>query len=366
MPRHLAGHLCCPHVLGCAEGRRAGLHIHVTGKRSVDHRQPRRDHLQQRDTRERFGRLLHDRARQRHRCHGARQRERRDDGRLTLARKPHSAVEHWRIVFQRRTRIDVRVHPWLGGELLMGQPARDPHHLHDVFDALFAQRIGVDDFVRERQFVVEAVEMPDRSVDIDGLDRITARHMDAVEVLRQLDQVLKCRARADLAANVQIGIVRRRGHVDEQHVLAANSDRLLGVARRDRELGGGLLHLFHHEGTIHPYPDVTFLHDAACAFQDFARLVMQEVDADLFQDAHGTIVHSLDTLGAERLSRPVRVGGDAPRHLIDGVPAHPLAAPRTSSAAPAARRAASFDGFAHVGLLVGFVAARHSYWLRAL
>jgi len=74
----------------------------------------------------------------------------------------------------------------------MRQPGCNPRHLHHVFDALRAQRIGMHDLVGQRQLFIEAIQMPDRGVDVDGFHRIAARDMDAVEVLRQLDEFPEC------------------------------------------------------------------------------------------------------------------------------------------------------------------------------
>ncbi len=65
-------------ILRCTERRSAGLHVHVGGKATVHHRRARIDQLQKRDAGQRFGVLLHQRAGDGDRRHGAGQGERRD------------------------------------------------------------------------------------------------------------------------------------------------------------------------------------------------------------------------------------------------------------------------------------------------
>ena len=48
-------------------------------------------------------------------------------------------------------------------------------------DALLAQRIGVERLVGQHRHVAQRIEMADRGVEIDRLDRIARDEVDAVE-----------------------------------------------------------------------------------------------------------------------------------------------------------------------------------------
>jgi len=75
----------------------------------------------------------------------------------------------------------------------------------------------VHNLVGQRQLVVDAVEVADRSVDVDRLDRIAAGEMDAVEILRELHQIAKALAIPWPPAAVEVHGVRWARDVDEEH-----------------------------------------------------------------------------------------------------------------------------------------------------
>ena len=116
------------------------------------------------------------------------------------------------------------------------QARGDAGHLDHVLDALGAEAVGVHHLVGQRQLLVEAVEVADRGVDVDRLDRVAAGEVDAVEVLRQPDEVAEVLDVADAAAAVEVHGVRRRGDVAEEHVPAADGHPARGVARGHVEL----------------------------------------------------------------------------------------------------------------------------------
>ena len=67
-----------------------------------------------------------------------------------------------------------------GLEFLGRQTAGNPCHLHHILDSLRSQRIGVDDLVGQGQHIVMRIEMTDRCMDIDRLDRISGIETNAV------------------------------------------------------------------------------------------------------------------------------------------------------------------------------------------
>ena len=292
-------------------------------------------YCKQRNRRQPFGQAKRHRPRHRHRRHRARQRERRHHHRLPPPRQPHRPVQHRIVMLQRADRVDVGVHARLRAELVLAQPAGDAGHLHHVLDPLGPQRIGVHDLVGQCQLLVQAIEVPDRGVDVDRLDWVAPCHMDAVEILRQLHEFLERLEVARPLAALQIPGIRRGRDVDEDHVLAAQRDLARGVAGRDRELlGDGLEHL-HHEGLVHP--DVRALDLAACLLQDRHRFGVQELDPDLRQDPHRPAMDRHDSVHVQRLGRTVGIDGNAPGHLVDrgGSGAALVARPAPGAAAAA-------------------------------
>ena len=113
-----------------------------------------------------------------------------------------------------------------------------------------------------------AVEVADRGVDVDRLDRVAAGEVDAVEVLRELHEVAEAFAVAGPPAAVEVHGVRRAGHIDEEHRVAADRHPALGVARRDVELPRRLLDLLHHKGAIHAHALRIHVDVAAGVLQD--------------------------------------------------------------------------------------------------
>ena len=272
--------------------------------------------------------------------HGPGEGERGDHGGLAAAREPHRAVEHRPVVLERGGRVDVGVHPRLGLEFLVRETARDPGHLHHVVDPLRAQRIGVHHLVGEVQLVVEAVEVAHRGVNIQRLHRVAAGEVDAVEVLGELEEVPVALAVADAPAAVEVRAVGRARHVAEDDVPPADGDPPLRVAGGDGELGRRELHLLHHELAVHAHVGAVRARLAPGGGENRASLLVQELDADLFQDPHRAVVHGVDLLFGERLGGGIRVDGDLPGKLRDRgprtaavrtVPSHPPAPPPRGS-----------------------------------
>ena len=92
-------------------------------------------------------------------------------------------------MLERRSRVDVGVHLRRGLEFLTRMPARNADHLHHVFDTFLAQTIRVHRLIGQGQLVIEHIKVAHRGVDILRLHRIAAGKVDAVEILRQLQQV---------------------------------------------------------------------------------------------------------------------------------------------------------------------------------
>src|SRR5690242_2172315 len=93
----------------------------------------------------------------------------------------------------------------------------------------------MDRLVRERQQVVDRMQMADRRMDVDRLDRVAAEEMDRVEHLAEADEGLVVRPVADPSAVVEIGDVRSAGDGPERGPVAAHLEVAGGVPRMEDE-----------------------------------------------------------------------------------------------------------------------------------
>src|SRR3546814_8779895 len=98
----------------------------------------------------------------------------------------------------------------LARHLFAADAAGDPHHLDAVLDALAPQRVGVQRLVGHGQDVAQRLQVADRGVDVDRLDRVAAEHVDGVELVAEPDQVLEVPAVADAPAAGEVGDVDRK------------------------------------------------------------------------------------------------------------------------------------------------------------
>jgi hypothetical protein len=222
------------------------------------------------------------------------------------------------VVFQRRRRVDVREHPGARLELLPVEPAGDTHHLHGILDAFLAQGVGLERLVGQRQQIEYRVKMANGRVDIDGFHGIAAVHVDAIETLGELQQVLKVLPVAAAPAVVQVRNIGRAGNLTERRMTVSDDNPAFRIARRDAECRRRPGHLLHDERPVHPHIGRAGRHLAAGILENLPGFVVQKFDADLLQNPHGGIVHALDTLGIQRFRRWFDITQLAPGELVDG------------------------------------------------
>ena len=188
--------------------------------------------------------------------------------------------------------------------------------------------------VGQRQLFIKAIEMPDRSVDIDGFHRIAAGEMDAVEILRQLDEVPVGFEITGAFAPFKVPGIGRRRDIAEQDMPAPHGNCAVGVAGGDGEFGRGAGHHLGHE--IGVEADGLAFDDAARTLEMPDRVLVQELDPDLGKDAQGGVVQILNPVRRQRFDGGIGVDGNAPGRLFDrGVPGTvgmALAAPRAAAA----------------------------------
>ena len=190
--------------------------------------------------------------------------------------------------------------------------------------------------------VVETVEMAYRGVQVHRLHRIPARHVDAVEILGELQESRdsspgRRRAVRGRGRSSSGGLDTLRNTMWRPPMVTARS----GLRGRDGELRGREPHLLHHELPIHAHVGAAGARLAAGRLEDRSRLLVQELDPDLLEHPHRAVVHRPHLLGGERL------GGDV---VVDGGISHGsclTAGPR------AAAVGASSPGSAHAPALGG-------------
>ena len=83
---------------------------------------------------------------------------------------------------------------------------------------------------------MDGVEMADRRMDIDRLDRIAAHEVDDVERLAQPDEIVEVLLVADPPAAIEVGDVGWRRDRPERHPVAADAQVVGGVPGVEREL----------------------------------------------------------------------------------------------------------------------------------
>src|SRR3546814_4223903 len=76
------------------------------------------------------------------------------------------------------------------------------------------------------QDVAQRLQVADRGVDVDRLDRVAAEHVDGVELVAEPDQVLEVPAVADAPAAGEVGDVRGAGDLADHNLVDRKSTRL--------------------------------------------------------------------------------------------------------------------------------------------
>ena len=140
-------------------------------------------------------------------------------------------VEHRRVEPERRRRVDDGEDRRLAVEGRLVDAAGDPGHLERVEVPLPAEAVGVERLVGEGHHVVDRVEVADRRVDVDRLDRVAGEEVDRVEHLEEPDEVLVVGPVADPPAAVEVGDVRRAATVPKAVQSPPIGGRARGSAR---------------------------------------------------------------------------------------------------------------------------------------
>src|ERR1700741_2828545 len=114
--------------------------------------------------------------------------------------------------------------------------------------------------------------MPDRSVDIERVDRAIAHGMDAIEELAEFQKVAVVLQRPRPAAAIQVGAIRRAAYRPQSDPSPTPPDVAAGIARIYREFRGrGGQRVLDD---IAADPHALAIHAGTGASQDLARFGM--------------------------------------------------------------------------------------------
>ena len=150
-------------------------------------------------------------------------------------------------------------------------------------------------FIGDGELVIKNVQMANRRMDVYGFDRVSPSEMDAIEILGQPQQILAHgTGTGHFSANRHIPVIGRRRHVAKQQMFSTNGDLSVRVPGGDRELGRCLADPLHNKVTAHAH--IFTVNRAARFAQDIQSFVIKELNPDLFQNAHGTIVDRVNAL----------------------------------------------------------------------
>jgi hypothetical protein len=336
------------HVLRCPEGGRARLHVDVGGEAAIDDRRARAYHLGQDDGGQGLRVLLGQGTGQGHRSHGATQRERGDAHDLVTRREGHDALEHRRVQTQRRARVDDGEDRWLEVDGRLVDAARDADHLQDIDVALAAEAVAVDGLVHEGQGVERGVQVAHAVVDVHRLHGVAGQEVDRRQRLAQAQQVLVVLAVADAPTTVQVGDVGRATHGPECHPVATDGQMMGRVPGVQRELARGGGDQLGDHLRIEAHALIVRRRLGAGRLERIARIDVEEVHADLSQDAQRGGVDGFEFVGRDDVGRAVAQARLRPRALGRS----DLAIVALAAARPAPR---------HVGLDQGIDVGQRGY-----
>ena len=276
--------------LGCAEGRRAGLHRHRRREAAEDHRCAGVQELHERHARERLGQGLGGGAGDGHRRHRTRQDERRDEAALVGARVDLERAQHGRVVGHRRVDVDeadergVRL---AGQRVEVAVAHRDLRHLHRIGGALGRGHRAHERLVAVLDVAVQHVEVALVDRQVDGLADRAARVVQRVRHVGELHEVAEVLDARVATALVEVAHEGRAVGRREHRRIAADAHIARRVAGDLRELAGRMLldqFAAHAARESH-----AFAVDLRARFaEDVEDLgILAELDTGLLEDAVG-------------------------------------------------------------------------------
>ena len=164
----------------------------------------------------------------------------------------------------------------------------------------------MDRLVGQRQHVEQRVEMADRGGNVDRLDRIAADEMNRIETLTEAYEVLIV---APVAGPPPSGPVKRIGcarHGAEGDVPTADRKITRGIARVQPERLRREADMRLNQGRLEANAARGGIDLGASVLQHCARLVVQEVDPDLFQHGERGLMDRFELVAGDKLERRER------------------------------------------------------------
>src|SRR4051812_24622089 len=154
---------------------------------------------------------------------------------------------------------------------------------------------------------------------------LTERSADRVQLRERVREPSEISKVLEGGVATAVAVTDERTAVDrrEDHVVATDVNRPLGVPRLEVELGRGLRQLLHHELRVEPYE--LAVHTLACRAEEVERLLAVELDPDLGDETPPAAIEDRHRLLGEDLV----AGHPVDEHVasVDAGPACRLAAP---------------------------------------
>ena len=294
-PRELPDHEVHQTDLGGAGHRRPALHVHGGEELPVDHRGAGAHELRERDPGERLGIELSHRADGARRGARPRHHERGGDDRLVVRCVDLQRVEHRRIPDQGRVAVQHSGQDRVVGDEVVAE--RDPRHRDRILGSLSGSGRTHERLVRMLEQAVHHVQVALRHRDVHRLADDAAGEVHGRGEMRKLVERVQVFEGAVAAPVVEVEHERGAVGRHEHHVAPADGDASLRIAGGEGERLRRLRDQFHEQRAIDAHAVTVDVGARLLPVRD--RLVVAEVDADLFEDSHRGIVDPFDTFLVE-------------------------------------------------------------------
>ena len=155
---------------------------------------------------------------------------------------------------------------------------------------------------------MRAIEVTALGIEIDRCDGHTTAEVQHVQTLPEPHEVAKITGGPWPAPAVQIGAVRRSTYRVEGDVIGAERDITRRVSCMEGEHFGGACDELGDQRTVETHQPSVVVDIGAGVVEPSQRIVAQELDTELFEHAHRSVVNRLHPLGVDHLDRPVGIG----------------------------------------------------------
>ena len=255
--------------------------------------------------------MLRQSAGQGDRGHGTRERKGREHHQLTSTRRGNDASAHQKIEHQGRIGIRHRVADRGVQKLLLREAVGDAEHFIGVCNGLCSTEENEGHFLGHGEDRLRHGEMADVRRNVLRFNK-WADHVDDVEGLRDAAEVIERFERAGITALFDIGEIGRAASRADADIVASDHHLTACATAKERDLRGCLPDDFHERVGIKAN-DLSVLFGHASRDVERARLIIENLDADIPQHLERGLMDRLDLVGAELLDRGVGPNPLAPR-----------------------------------------------------